>query len=233
MRAAVISFGAAALLILTLALPVATGVPANTASPVTFTDVSRNSGITFQHDNAMSAEKFLIETMGAGAAWLDYDNDGYLDLYLVNGAATKAYVPSHPLGSALYHSNGDGTFTDVTAKAGVAATGLFGMGVAVGDYDNDGFPDLYVTGYGRSVLYHNNGDGTFSDVTAKAGVSAPGWAASAVWFDYDSDGRLDLFVCRYVDFDKTKHHRCTTLKVPGLPDQAAYCNPRSYGPTAN
>jgi hypothetical protein len=223
MRAAVISFGAAVLLILTLALPVATGVPANTTSPVTFTDVSRNSGIAFQHDNATSAEKYLIETMGAGAAWLDYDNDGYLDLYLVNGAATKAYVPSHPLGSALYHNNGDGSFTDVTAQAGVAATGLFGMGVAVGDYDNDGFPDLYVTGYGRSVLYRNNGDGTFTDVTAKAHVSNTNkWGSSAAWLDYDRDGRLDLIVANYVDFTPENNRTCVEN------GHRSYCHPNKY-----
>jgi hypothetical protein len=168
--------------------------------------------------------------MGAGCAFFDYDNDGWMDIYLVNSGKCDVYDPSPPLRNALYKNNRDGTFTDVTEKAGVPGVG-YGQGVAAGDYDGDGFPDLYVTGYGRSVLYHNNGDGTFTDVTEKAGVSAPGWAASAVWFDYDNDGRLDLFVCRYVDFDKAKHHRCSAPKVPGLPDQAAYCNPRSYGPT--
>src|SRR5215471_1026489 len=132
---------------------------------VKFIDVTTAAGITFQHDNARSREKYLIETMGAGAAWIDYDNDGRLDLYLVNSAATKAYQPERPLRGALYRNNGDGTFTDVTEKAGVAAAGIFGMGVAVADYDNDGFPDLYVIGFGQSVLYHNNGNGTFSDVT--------------------------------------------------------------------
>ena len=107
-------------------------------------------------------------------------------------------TPNPPLRNALYHNNRDGTFTDVTEKAGVAGGG-YGQGVAVGDYDGDGFPDIYVTQYGRSILYHNNGDGTFTDVTEKAGVAAPGWASSAVWFDYDNDGRLDLFVCRFVD----------------------------------
>src|SRR5437764_4043441 len=144
-----------------------------------FVDVSRAAGITFEHDNAASPEKYLIETMGSGCGWIDYDQNGLLDLYLVNGAATKVYTPQQPLRSALYHNNGDGTFTDVTAKAGVGAEGLFGMGVAVGDYDNDGFPDLLVLGYGRCILYHNNGNGTFSDVTARAGVENFGrWASS-------------------------------------------------------
>src|SRR5262245_43110147 len=122
---------------------------------VKFSDVTAAARITFRHDNARSNEKYLIETMGAGAAWIDFDNDGRLDLYLVNSAPTKVYQPQRPLSGALYRNNGDGTFTDVTARVGVAATGIFGMGVAVGDYDNDGFSDLYVIGYGQSILYHN------------------------------------------------------------------------------
>src|SRR5215471_8826012 len=137
---------------------------APTKNPVTFVDVAQAAGITFRHDNAASPEKYLIETMGSGCGWIDYDQDGLLDLYLVNGAATRVYTPHQPLRSALYRNNGDGTFTDVTTKAGVGAEGLFGMGVAVGDYDNDGFPDLLVLGYGRCILYHNNGDGTFTDL---------------------------------------------------------------------
>ncbi|HWC20232.1 MAG TPA: VCBS repeat-containing protein, partial [Terriglobales bacterium] len=124
------------------------------ANQVTFTDVTRASGIDFKHDNAASPEKYLIETMGAGCGWIDYDQNGLLDLYLVNSAATPIYKPPHPLRSALYRNNGDGSFTDVTTRAGVGAEGLFGMGVAVGDYDNDGFPDLFICGYGRSILYH-------------------------------------------------------------------------------
>ena len=196
-----VAFGVAALLGLAPTVPLEIRVRAGSAPAITFTDVARASGITFKHDSAASQERYLIETMGAGAAWLDYDNDGYLDLFLVNGAATKVYTPSTPLGSALYHSNGDGTFSDVTAKAGLAAPGLFGMGVAVGDYDNDGFPDLYVVGYGRSILYHNNGDGTFTDVTARARVANLNkWGSSAAWFDYNRDGRLDLIVANYLDF---------------------------------
>src|SRR2546425_9596520 len=131
----------------------------------------------------------MIETMGSGCGWIDYNQDGLMDLSLVNGAATRLYKPTQPLRSALYRNNGDGTFTDVTEKAGVGAEGLYGQGVAVGDFDNDGFPDLYVTGYGRAILYHNNGNGTFTDVTEKAGVADQGgWATSAGWFDYDKDG---------------------------------------------
>src|SRR4249920_1869092 len=160
------------------------------------------TGITWRHVNGRSPEYYLAETTGAGCAFLDYDNDGWMDIYLVNSGQCDFYTPKQPLRNALYHNNRDGTFTDVTAKAGVTGN-AYGMGVAVGDYDADGFPDLYVTQYPRSVLYHNNGDGTFTDVTAKAGVAAPGWSTSATWFDYDNDGRLDLFVCQYLKLDTT------------------------------
>ena len=147
----------------------------------------------------MTPQRYLPETVGAGCAFLDYDNDGWLDIYLVNSGPCDFYQPAQPLRNALYKNNRDGTFTDVTRAAGVEG-GTFGMGAAVGDYDNDGFPDLFLSAYGRCLLYHNNGDGTFTDVTAKSGVAAPGWSTSAVWFDYDNDGRLDLFVCRFVEF---------------------------------
>src|SRR5712671_8061076 len=160
--------------------------------------LSSASGIAFVHHAGMSKEKYLPETTGAGCAFLDYDNDGWMDIYLVNSGKCDFFDPNPPLRNALYKNNRDGTFTDVTEKAGVAAGG-YGMGVAVGDYNADGWPDLYVTQYGRSILYHNNGNGTFTDVTEKAGLASPGWASSAVWFDYDNDGRLDLFVCRFVD----------------------------------
>jgi len=200
---------------------------ATPTAQVTFTDVARSSGITFQHDNAATPEKFLIETMGSGCAWIDYDQDGLLDLYLVNGAATKVYTPGHPLSSALYHNNGNGTFTDVTAKAGVGSNTLFGMGVAVGDYDNDGFPDLFVCGYGRSVLYHNNGDGTFTDVTSRTGVANTGrWASSAAWFDYDNDGRLDLVIANYVDWSPERNFYCGD-RGPGM---RSYCHPDDFNP---
>lgn len=190
------------------------------------------SGISWVHRSGISPEKYLPETMGSGCAFFDYDNDGWMDIYLVNSGKCDFYDPDPPLRNALYKNNRDGTFTDVSESAGVTGAG-YGQGVAAGDYDGDGFTDLYVSGYGRSVLYHNNGDGTFTDVTEKAGVATTGWATSAVWFDYDNDGKLDLFVCRYVDFDKTKHRRCTSLKTATLPEEPAYCNPRRYGSTAS
>jgi len=141
----------------------------------------------------MSQRRHLPETMGPGAAFLDYDNDGWMDLYLVNAGPSDFFNPSKKVCNALYRNNRDGTFTNVTEKAGVTGGG-FGMGVAVGDYDNDGWPDLFVTSYGRCILYKNNHDGTFTDVTKKAGLANPGWTTSAAWFDYDNDGLLDLFV---------------------------------------
>src|ERR1700722_11994426 len=194
-------------------------------SPVTFVDVARSAGITFQHDNAASSEKYLIETMGSGCGWIDYDQNGLLDLYLVNGAATRVYSPKRPLSSALYRNNGDGTFTDVTSKAGVGAEGLFGMGVAVGDYDNDGFPELFVLGYGRCILYHNNGNGTFTDVTTRAGVENSGrWASSAAWFDYDNDGHLDLVIANYVDWSPERNFYCGDQG----PSMRSYCHPDDF-----
>ena len=183
------------------------------------------SGITWRHVNGRSPEYYLPETTGAGCAFLDYDNDGWMDIYLVNSGQCDFFAPDPPLRNALYKNNRDGTFTDVTERAGVAAGG-YGMGVAVGDYNGDGFPDLYVTQYGKSILYRNNGDGTFTDVTEKAGVAAPGWSSSAVWFDYDNDGKLDLFVCRFVEFDKSKNKFCGNEKTK----ERYYCIPRVYTP---
>ena len=197
----------------------------NTESAVTFVDVAHPAGITFRHDNAASPDKYLIETMGSGCGWIDYDQNGLLDFYMVNGAATRVYTPQQSLRGALYRNNGDGTFTDVTAKAGVGAEGLFGMGVAVGDYDNDGFPDILVLGYGRCILYHNNGDGTFTDVTAHAGVENSGrWASSAAWFDYDNDGRLDLVIANYVDWSPERNFYCGD-RGPGM---RSYCHPDDF-----
>jgi len=184
------------------------------------------SGIVWRHSNGRSPEYYLPETTGAGCAFLDYDNDGWLDIYLVNSGKCDFYDPKPPLRNALYRNNRDGTFTDVTEKAGVMGGG-YGMGVAVGDYNGDGLPDLYVTQYGRSILYRNNGDGTFTDVTEKAGLAAPGWASSAVWFDYDNDGKLDLFVCRFVEFDKSKNQFCGNTQT----GERYYCVPRVYPPT--
>jgi len=178
--------------------------------------VQQPRGINFVLQNSPTPQKYLIETMPGGVALLDYNNDGLLDILLVNGG----HIPS-PMGvpdnfdrhdprywNRLYRQNKDGSFTDVTQQAGLAnaGDGNYGMGVAVGDYDNDGYPDLYVTSYGKNILYHNNGDGTFTDVTAKAGVAGGGWSVSAGFFDYDNDGKLDLFVTRYMEWD-TQHSK--------------------------
>ena len=193
--------------------------------PVRFTDVRKEAGITFLQDSTQTDEKYYLETMGTGVGWLDYDQDGLMDLFFVQSAATDAYKPVHPLRSALYRNNGDGTFTDVTDKAGVGGEGHYGQGVAVGDYDNDGYPDLYVTGYGRAILYHNNGDGTFTDVTAKAGVADEGqWSTSAGWFDYDKDGWLDLVVTNYIDWSPKNNLWCGDRR----PGYRSYCNPNNY-----
>jgi len=181
------------------------------------------SGIAWAHLSGRSPMAHLPETVGAGCAFLDYDNDGWMDIYLVNSGPCDFFDPPQPLRNALYHNNRDGTFTDVAAKAGVTGN-AYGMGVAVGDYDGDGFPDLYVTQYPHSILYHNNRDGSFTDVTAKAGVAAPGWATSAVWFDYDNDGRLDLFVCHFVDYSKAKLKFCGDL----ITGERHYCIPSIY-----
>ena len=196
-------------------------------SPPAFEEVPPSrSGIAWVHENAMSPERYLPETMGPGVAFLDYDNDGWMDIYMVNSGPSDFFKPQAPLRNALYRNNRDGTFTDVTEKAGVPG-GTFGMGAAVGDYDNDGYQDILVTSYGRCILYHNNGDGTFTDVTEKAGVAAPGWTTSAVWFDYDNDGRLDLFLCSFVEFGHGRNIVCGDNKL----GRRYYCIPRVFKPT--
>jgi hypothetical protein len=192
---------------------------------VRYTDVRKDAGITFLEDSTQSEEKYYLETMGTGVAWLDYDQDGLMDLFFVQSGETDAYKPPHPLRSELYHNNGDGTFTDVTEKAGLGGAGHYGQGVAVGDFDNDGYPDLYVTGYGRAILYHNNGDGTFTNVTAKAGVADEGgWSTSAGWFDYDKDGWLDLLVTNYIEWTPKTNLWCGERR----PGYRSYCNPGNY-----
>ena len=184
------------------------------------------TGIHWSHQNAMSPERYLPETCGSGCAFLDFDNDGWMDIYLVNSGPSDFFTPKTPLRNALYKNNRDGTFTDVTEKAGVLG-GTFGMGVAVGDYDNDGYPDLFVTAYGRCTLYRNNGNGTFSDVTKRAGLEAPGWTTSGVWFDYDNDGKLDLFLCSFVEFSLKNNVFCGDNKL----GRRYYCIPRVFKPT--
>ena len=178
-------------------------------APVIFEDVSHKSGIDkFQHRSGTPAKSTIIEVPGSGVALLDYDNDGWLDIYLLNGSTVAALKGQEPAPKAmLLHNNHDGTFTDVTAKAGVANE-RWGFGVAVGDYDNDGWPDIYVANYGKNRLYHNNHDGTFTDVAEKAGVALGGWSAGPSWGDYDHDGRLDLFVPGYAKFDPDHAQSC-------------------------
>ncbi|HEU0119149.1 MAG TPA: CRTAC1 family protein [Bryobacteraceae bacterium] len=198
-----------------------------------FLDITARAGLNFLHQSSATPEKYLIEAMGSGVALFDFDNDGRLDLFFVNGAALNS--PMRPGGQAdksdpkfwnrLYHNNGDGTFTDVTKDAGLMGHS-YGMGVAAGDYDNDGFTDLYVTNFGRNILYHNNGDGTFTDVTRNAGVECGGWSSSACWVDYDRDGRLDLIVTQYLRWDYPLNLYCGEKK----PGYRSYCHPDHFKP---
>ena len=172
------------------------------SGPIVFQDYSEKAGLTrWRHTMGTPEDTFIIETVGSGVALLDYDNDGWLDIYLVNGSTYDAMSgKTSPLHAALFHNNHDGTFTDVAQQAGVT-NDRWGFGVAVGDYDNDGWPDLYVTNFGKNRLYHNNHDGTFTDVAEKAGVALGNWSTGATFGDYDGDGRLDLFVPGYVHYD--------------------------------
>jgi len=199
-----------------ISLLIARAVLGLAAGPASLFEIRKPRGLDFVLQNSPTPQKYLIETMPGGVALLDYNNDGLLDIFLVNGGRVTSPMQTpenfdrkNPrYWNRLYRQNKDGSFTDVTEPAGLAnaGDGNYGMGVAVGDYDNDGFPDLYVTSYGKNVLYHNNGDGTFTDVTAKAGVAGGGWSVSAGFFDYDNDGKLDLFVTRYMEWD-TKHSK--------------------------
>ncbi|HXN18540.1 MAG TPA: CRTAC1 family protein [Candidatus Binatus sp.] len=196
---------------------------------VQFEDITREAGIHFHHERAASPEKLYLETMGAGVAWIDYKQDGYLDAFFVNSGYTPFFHPKNPPQPALYRNNHDGTFTDVTAASKIQTDGTFFFGVAVGDYDNDGYPDIYLTGYRHSVLLHNNGDGTFTDVTAKVGVGNDGnWGTAAGWFDYDHDGKLDLLVTNYVQYDEDHPVACGENK----PGYRAYCHPDSFHGTS-
>jgi len=189
--------------------------------PVTFQDITLEAGITWVHDNAMSPQRYLPETMNGGLALFDYNNDGWPDIYLVNTGECEFYKPKNPRGNALYRNNQDGTFTDVTKKAGVAGRG-FGNGVGAGDYDGDGWMDLLVTGVNFVILYHNRGDGTFEDVTTKAGVNAEGWSTSAAWLDYDNDGKLDLYICNFIIWKPSLNVIC------GNYDRKGYCIPTLF-----
>src|SRR5438552_3181993 len=191
---------------------------------VHFTDVTDNAGIKFKHVSSPE-KKYIVESMSGGVALFDYDNDGYLDIYFVNSLTVDLVKSKQKTRSALYHNNGDGTFIDVTDKAGIADIG-WGMGVTIGDYNNDGFDDIYVTCLGANHLLKNNGNGTFKDVTQTAGVADPRWSTGAAFVDYDNDGKLDLFVSNYVDFDVNnlpEFGKGRTCQFKGLPVQ---CGPR-------
>lgn len=183
-------------------------VQGQSVAPGYFVDVTKKLGISFRHQASPTSKKYLLEAMGSGVALFDYDNDGRLDIFFANGACIFDPTPKGTIPrkddpkywNRLYHQKPNGTFEDVTEKAGLTGFG-YSTGVAVGDYDNDGFEDLYVAGYGHGTLYHNNGDGTFTDVTAVAGVGGSGWMTSSAWVDYDNDGRLDLIVARYMQWD--------------------------------
>jgi len=205
-----------------------TGAPAPANPPgVTFRDVTQQAGIQFVHNNGAFGKKFLPETLGPGVAFIDYDNDGWPDIFLVNGTDWPGHPSKHST-PKLYHNNRDGTFTDVTHKAGLDAVEMFGMGVAVGDFDNDGYDDLFVTAYGQSHLFHNNGNGTFKDVTEKAGLGGVReLSTGAAWVDYDKDGRLDLIVANYVQWSPETDLYCT---LDGK--SKSYCTPESYKGTA-
>ena len=197
----------------------APGPPA--ANRILFQDVTSAAGIRFVHNSGAYGRKFLPETMGSGLAFLDFDGDGRPDLFFVNGTDW----PDHhrrTTTAALYRNRGDGTFEDVTAKAGLAVE-IYGIGVAAADYDNDGHPDLFIDALGPDRLFHNRGDGTFEDVTKKAGVSDPAFGSSATWLDYDRDGRLDLFVGNYVEWSPATDIVCTLDGV-----SKSYCTPESY-----
>ena len=219
-----------------LALLVGTNSPVvDAASPIHFTDVTQSAGIKFKHSLGDFEISNIVEATGPGGLFFDYDNDGFQDIYFVNGcwhpdiSDNRGRVLKGKLKNALYHNNGDGTFTDVTEKAGVGGNeDSYGMAASCADYDNDGFLDLYVCNYGRNILYHNNGNGTFTDVTEKSGLASPGWSVAAPWFDYKGDGLLDVFVVHYLEYDKGAFQRTGAyykadnfpgpLSYPGLPD---------------
>ena len=196
------------------------------SSSIQFRDITQRAGIHFVHNNGAFGKKYLPETMGPGVAFIDYDNEGWPDIFLVNGMDWPGHEQKQST-PKLYHNNHDGTFTDVTRKAGLDVE-MYGLGVAVGDYDNDGYDDLFVTAYGQNRLFHNNGNGTFTDVTQKAGLQGPKeFSTSAAWMDYDKDGHLDLVVANYVQWTPETDLYCT---LDGK--SKSYCTPESYKGTA-
>jgi len=195
-----------------------------TAAKPIFSDVTEEAGITWRQFNGMSPDRYLIETMGGGVALFDFDNDGWLDVFLLNGGETPRGRSERPLQNALYRNLGKGKFVDVATEVGLDKVKTYGMGVAVADFDNDGHEDIFITGFPNCTLYHNNGNGTFTDVTADAGLQNPGrWASGAAWFDYDRDGYLDLVVCNYAEFSfEGAAPKCESLNV------RTYCEQRVY-----
>jgi len=203
------------------------------APPIKFEDIAQSGGVHFVTENCPTPEKHQPETMIAGVALFDFDGDGLLDIYLVNGAEMPSLVKTGPkYSNRLYRNNGNGTFTDVTERSGLAGAG-YGMGVAVGDYDNDGSPDVFLANVNGNQLFHNNGDGTFTEVTAKAGLAGPThegqkmWSIAAGWFDYNNDGLLDLFVVNYCQWNPRYEPVCVGLNGRG------YCHPNSFAPLPN
>jgi enediyne biosynthesis protein E4 len=206
------------------ALAVSVIVPAGVAqTPVRFTDVTRESGVSFRHVNGASPDKHLVETMGSGGLFFDYDNDGWIDLFLVDGGSLADARVASQAKHRLYRNRRNGTFEDVTPRSGIQHR-EYGMGACAGDYDNDGWIDLYVTNFGPNVLYRNRGDGSFTDVTTAAHVGFPSWSASCAFADLDKDGDLDLFVVNYVDADRRKTPYCGNAKL----GQRFYCHPLNY-----
>ena len=194
------------------------------AYPVTFVEVAKASGVHFKHTDGESGKRLFNEQYGSGGGFFDYDNDGYLDLYLINARPQGKQTASIPLPTnVLYHNNGDGTFTDVTRVAGVRDT-RYGVGATTGDYDNDGDIDLYLTNFGNNALYRNNGDGTFTDVAAPAQVADTGWGASCAFADFDNDGFLELYVSNYAKYTPDADKPCYRHDIP------VYCGPSSYPP---
>jgi hypothetical protein len=189
-----------------------------------FSDVTAEAGITWRHFNGLSPDRYLIETMGGGVGLFDFDDGGWLDIFLLNGGETPRGKSEKPLQNALYRNLGNGKFVDVAADAGLNRLNNYGMGVAIADFDNDGHPDVFITGFPRCTLYRNNGNGTFTDVTADAGLQNAGrWASGAAWFDYDRDGFLDLIVCNYAEFSfEGIAPKCEYLNV------RTYCEQRAY-----
>ena len=210
------------LLVCAVAVLAQTAKKTDASSTITFRDITQKAGIHYAHNNGAFGKKYLPETMGPGVAFIDYDNDGWQDIFVANGTNWPGQPSKHST-PKLYHNNHDGTFTDVTHKAGLDVE-MFGMGVAVGDYDNDGYDDLLVTAMGQSRLFHNNGNGTFTDVTQKAGLMGPKeFSTSAAWVDYDKDGKLDLVVGNYVQWSIESDLYCT---LDGK--SKSYCTPESY-----